>query len=1202
MAKIRLLQQRRGTHYALTVENATIAAGQIVFVTDQNRLKVGTGDTYNNTSFLSVRLNDIASSGASEGQSPVWNGTGWDTVNLAPASDYVAKAGDTMTGDLVLQEGANLQYGNEKNSSVIFNVTGNFADVANSYGINVKSRVRDGTTAAHYFRTAANSEGGTGVTTIFQYWAGIGGAGVQGPLANNRPFFADQSNTDAADTNYGITLNLNSGTKTNYNIYAGGTAKNYFGGLIEAQAGATVNGDVTISDKIVHSGDTNTAIRFPAADTFTIETSGREVLRIDSVSRVKVLQTATDGSGVGRLQLMNSDATTDAGGFLLYGDSYTSGTAMSLGAGSFHLYADARPLGISTSGEEPIVLGTAGTERLRISGAGSVVVSGNLESTSLTTESLVVQHDTYDPTVGHFVYSGVSGHLATGVIGAYVPGTATVTFRKQLVDGATNTQGVRFDAPVYGNTTGGSPAAITKFGITCYPDNRGDLVDFVHFDAGKYHDSTVFSSDPNTEFVDVICYNAQNVFFNATGDVAGFKSSISTGAANSNTYAFYAAGNAKSQFNGQVLVANGVAGSSYERPSIGGTTSPDAGINIGTDVVSFVTDGEERVRVSSAGTLGINGDPSGAIGVLLQRDFDADFGSPYAGSSQQGFVAETTFGSLATSVQGFRSSPTVTNPSGTTVYNYNVAPAAVANNGTVSTQIGLHVNDLNLGNAQAVRLRVNERNDAADQWNLYIDGTAPNYIGSQIQAGGTTGSAGAYFPSYGFFADTDTGLGRIASNSGSLICGGSEIVRFRNDGGIGVGGAGSVSAGIYVTREETENNCIGVGIRSDVDGTTVTNSYGFLDQAKAKIGTTVDYRASFIANGIDILENAACGLYRGFVMSNPNTSIPAVDGIYLDIDLTANSTRYNIYAVGSAPSYFAGNVGVGIDEPTGKLHVAANTELGIRLGTAGASAVWYDIGRNASTGHLVFKGNQNSFTGYDFRTRTGAGVETTTLRVNKTGRVGINTDEPSETLEVTGNAKINGDLEVTGTFSGAATGAVAAFHSLIAGSHVGPVTLVTSAGTSSVWSWNASTSNVFPLAVGTLLSLSPAAPLVTGTPTHRVDAVSGNVYTLQQIEASNISSGQTLTVKSLPYQQGAIASKNCSFSYISPGVYELTFATPLDQATTAYSANAHFGYWVTYGLNVIPWETDANGDLTKLRITLEQGNDVHRLHFVAYRI
>ena len=41
-------------------------------------------------------------------------------------------------------------------------------------------------------------------------------------------------------------------------------------------------GNVDIADKIIHTGDTNTAIRFPAADTFTVETAGSERLRVHS--------------------------------------------------------------------------------------------------------------------------------------------------------------------------------------------------------------------------------------------------------------------------------------------------------------------------------------------------------------------------------------------------------------------------------------------------------------------------------------------------------------------------------------------------------------------------------------------------------------------------------------------------------------------------------------------------------------------------------------------------------------------------------------------------------------------------------------------------------------------------------------------------------------------------------------------------------
>jgi hypothetical protein len=55
-----------------------------------------------------------------------------------------------------------------------------------------------------------------------------------------------------------------------------------------------VNGDVAITDKIIHAGDTNTAIRFPAADTVTVETNGSERLRIDSSGNVLVGKTIDD--------------------------------------------------------------------------------------------------------------------------------------------------------------------------------------------------------------------------------------------------------------------------------------------------------------------------------------------------------------------------------------------------------------------------------------------------------------------------------------------------------------------------------------------------------------------------------------------------------------------------------------------------------------------------------------------------------------------------------------------------------------------------------------------------------------------------------------------------------------------------------------------------------------------------------------------
>ena len=55
-------------------------------------------------------------------------------------------------------------------------------------------------------------------------------------------------------------------------------------------AGGTFTGDITIPDKIIHSGDSNTAIRFPSADTVTIETSGSQRFRVDSSGTIHTTQ------------------------------------------------------------------------------------------------------------------------------------------------------------------------------------------------------------------------------------------------------------------------------------------------------------------------------------------------------------------------------------------------------------------------------------------------------------------------------------------------------------------------------------------------------------------------------------------------------------------------------------------------------------------------------------------------------------------------------------------------------------------------------------------------------------------------------------------------------------------------------------------------------------------------------------------------
>ena len=72
-------------------------------------------------------------------------------------------------------------------------------------------------------------------------------------------------------------------------------------------------GDVLIDDKIVHRGDLNTTIRFPAADTVTVETGGNEGIRIDSGGRLLVGTNAARTFGGGVYAHLQLEGTTQQG-------------------------------------------------------------------------------------------------------------------------------------------------------------------------------------------------------------------------------------------------------------------------------------------------------------------------------------------------------------------------------------------------------------------------------------------------------------------------------------------------------------------------------------------------------------------------------------------------------------------------------------------------------------------------------------------------------------------------------------------------------------------------------------------------------------------------------------------------------------------------------------------------------------------------
>ena len=76
-------------------------------------------------------------------------------------------------------------------------------------------------------------------------------------------------------------------------------------GILDVAGVGTFRNDVNVPDKIIHLGDTDTAIRFPSADNISFEVAGTERLRIDDSDGVIAKHTTA-----ANLRVQNSTAAT----------------------------------------------------------------------------------------------------------------------------------------------------------------------------------------------------------------------------------------------------------------------------------------------------------------------------------------------------------------------------------------------------------------------------------------------------------------------------------------------------------------------------------------------------------------------------------------------------------------------------------------------------------------------------------------------------------------------------------------------------------------------------------------------------------------------------------------------------------------------------------------------------------------------------
>ena len=224
----------------------------------------------------------------------------------------------------------------------------------------------------------------------------------------------------------------------------------------------TAQGDISIADKIVHTGDTNTAIRFPAADTFTVETAGSERLRITSDGSVGTGGLVPSSGNLvvnSTIRSQNASNHTSYIGFTQYTGSTTVGSMFS------YMGGDGRSSGY-------LNFSTNNTEKLRITSAGNIGIgtdnpqgklvvsdgSNGLEFNPNSNNAIV----SYNRTTSAYAPNGLQGSTVQLRIGGV--GTALHVHSDGKV-------GIGTDNPsktltVYGDSS--SSLRISKSGVLAY--------------------------------------------------------------------------------------------------------------------------------------------------------------------------------------------------------------------------------------------------------------------------------------------------------------------------------------------------------------------------------------------------------------------------------------------------------------------------------------------------------------------------------------------------------------------------------------------------------------------------------------------------------------------------------------------------------------------------------------------------------------
>jgi hypothetical protein len=260
-----------------------------------NSLSIGAGSSVTNQYGFSAQSGLTTATNNYGFHSNIASGTGrWNFYAAGTADNYF---------------GGNVGIGTSSLAGYNLRVSKSLTGAVTSRALLVQPTVQsDVTTSAYTVQSIATTAAASfTLPALFHYSADQGTFGAGSTVTNQYGFFSSSGlisattnyaflaeNTaaiTAGKTSYGFysAVNTATGGGTTWGFYAAGTAANYFAGQVQLGAGTAA------APALSTTGDTNTGIFFPAADTIAFSEGGAEVMRINSSGNVGI-GTTTLGS------------------------------------------------------------------------------------------------------------------------------------------------------------------------------------------------------------------------------------------------------------------------------------------------------------------------------------------------------------------------------------------------------------------------------------------------------------------------------------------------------------------------------------------------------------------------------------------------------------------------------------------------------------------------------------------------------------------------------------------------------------------------------------------------------------------------------------------------------------------------------------------------------------------------------------------